>query len=69
MQPFYMPGIADLDQAKSSAKGSVAMFVFALIASIFAIYKDDSKGKEQIENGEGEYLNAGAEDYGSSRFD
>eukprot|EP00527_Entomoneis_sp_CCMP2396_P009628 CAMPEP_0198136682 /NCGR_PEP_ID=MMETSP1443-20131203/305_1 /TAXON_ID=186043 /ORGANISM="Entomoneis sp., Strain CCMP2396" /LENGTH=102 /DNA_ID=CAMNT_0043797941 /DNA_START=157 /DNA_END=465 /DNA_ORIENTATION=- len=69
-QPFFVGGIEDYDQAKSSAFGAAAMFLFCFVASVIGIYQD-SGSKETADsngtNGETEYqLASDVPTYGTS---
>mmetsp|Transcript_10981 Transcript_10981/g.15481 ORF Transcript_10981/g.15481 Transcript_10981/m.15481 type:complete len:103 (-) Transcript_10981:167-475(-) len=58
-QPFFMTGIDDVDEAKSSAFGAMGMFLFTLIASLVGMFYDAQKKGEELdaEPAEGYQLN------------
>lgn len=66
-QPFFIAGIEDADNAKSSAFGAFGMFSFTFILSALGIWHD-SQNKAQPLESEGEYALATDEvpNYGTS---
>jgi hypothetical protein len=65
-QPFFIGGIEDADNARTSAFGACGMFVFTFIISALGIWYD-AQNKEEPES-EGEYALATDEvpNYGTS---
>jgi hypothetical protein len=58
-QPFLIKGIDDADEARASAIGACAMFIFTFILSALGIWYDSqNKSEPEVannENGNGEY--------------
>jgi len=46
-QPFFISGIEDYDQAKSSAFGAMAMFIVTFVASLLGLWYDSQKKSEE----------------------
>eukprot|EP00934_Nitzschia_sp_Nitz4_P007730 Nitzschia sp. Nitz4//scaffold17_size182527//161934//162333//NITZ4_001880-RA/size182527-snap-gene-0.284-mRNA-1//1//CDS//3329539418//7720//frame0 len=51
-QPFFIGGIEDAEEAKSSAFGAAGMFACTFVASVVGIWYDN-QSKSQIESSEG----------------
>lgn len=72
LQPFYIGGLEDPEDAKISAFGAMGMFLVTLVLSLVGIFYDNNFGKSsetvattEIE-AEGYVLNTGdAADYGT----
>ena len=61
-QPFFIAGIEDVAEAKSSAFGACGMFIFTFVASTVGIWYDtQSKALAQSEEAEAGYQLAGAD--------
>jgi hypothetical protein len=45
-QPFFLPGIEDPHEAKSSAFGAFGIFIFTFLLSGYGIYYDNQKKAE-----------------------
>jgi len=63
-QPFYIAGIEDAAEAKTSAFGACGMFAFTFVASMLGIWYDSQNKAEAIEaenNGEASYQLAGGD--------
>ena len=58
-QPFYIAGIEDADEAKTSAFGACGLFAFTFVASILGIWYDSQNKADammmEAANGEGDY--------------
>jgi hypothetical protein len=57
-QPFLIKGIDDADEARASAMGACAMFLFTFVLSALGIWYDSqNKSEPEVasENGNGEY--------------
>jgi len=54
-QPFFIAGIEDASEARTSAFGAMGMFLFTFVASLFGIWYDSQYKPEPIEGDEAEY--------------
>jgi hypothetical protein len=54
-QPFFIAGIDDAEEAKSSAFGACGMFAFTFVASILGIWYDSQNKADVTENGDAGY--------------
>ena len=70
-QPFFIAGIDNVDRAKTSAFGSMAMFIVAFVLSIVGIYYDKANPKDDRDSDvqEGYSLNAIPQQEYGSRYD
>lgn len=70
VQPFYIAGIEDADEAKTSAFGACGMFGFTFVASMLGIWYDSQNKAVSMEseNGEAGYQLAQGDfpDYGGT---
>jgi hypothetical protein len=48
-QPFFIAGIEDPEEARSSAFGAMGMFLFTFLASMFGIWYDSKSKPESID--------------------
>jgi hypothetical protein len=65
-QPFFIAGIEDPEEARASAVGAFAMFVFTFVCSGLGIWYDSQNKQEPLEsgeNGEAEYQLSGTGDF------
>ena len=46
-QPFFIGGLEDVDQAKASAFGAMAMFIVTFIASLLGLWYDSQNKIEE----------------------